>query len=213
MFPRVCSSIKYLSCNWSKCITWSNISQLKMGNIRWYSQIFKFSFTTIKVFVQNLIQDERVVCFCHRRKDVFVCSWIRTINSKRTSEHPTLAWRLINTASSILQENIYLYLSLNIICFIKHTVFCSSFALGSEQLMAADKIPNIPLDQKEAQLDHRWRQNVVRTKKRHTRRSRMSLMIYYCTDPRQLWINLFIWLKRKMLLMVTSPLRLSSNRP
>ena len=95
MFPRVCSSIKYLSCNWSKCITWSNISQLKMGNIRWYSQIFKFSFTTIKVFVQNLIQDERVVCFCHRRKDIFVCSWIRTINSKRTSEHPTLAWRLI----------------------------------------------------------------------------------------------------------------------
>lgn len=91
--------------------------------------------------------------------------------------------------------------------------FCSSFALGSEQLMAADKIPSIPLDQKEAQLDHRWRQNVVRTKKRHTRRSRMSLMIYYCTDPRQLWIYLFIWLKRKMLLMVTSPLRLSSNRP
>lgn len=144
------------------------------------------------------------------QKKGHICLFMNSYHKFKTD---VWAFGLINTASSILQENIYLYLSLNIIFFIKHTVFCSSFALGSEQLMAADKIPSIPLDQKEAQLDHRWRQNVVRTKKRHTRRSRMSLMIYYCTDPRQLWIYLFIWLKRKMLLMVTSPLRLSSNRP
>lgn len=144
------------------------------------------------------------------QKKGHICLFMNSYHKFKTD---VWAFGLINTASSILQENIYLYLSLNIIFFIKHTVFCSSFALGSEQLMAADKIPSIPLDQKEAQLDHRWRQNVVRTKKRHTRRSRMSLMIYYCTDPRQLWIYLCIWLKRKMLLMVTSPLRLSSNRP
>ena len=130
------------------------------------------------------------------QKKGHICLFMNSYHKFKTDEwasHASL--KVDNTASSILQENIYLYLSLNIICSIKHTVFCSSFALGSEQLMAADKIPSIPLNQKEAQLDHRWRQNVVRTKKRHTGRSRMSLMIYYCTDPRKLWIYLFYMIK------------------
>ena len=55
-------------------------------------------------------------------------------------------------------------------------------------------------------IDHRWRQNVVRTKKWHTRRSRVchwcsyhiltSSVIYYWTDARQHGIYLFYIIKK-----------------
>ena len=55
-------------------------------------------------------------------------------------------------------------------------------------------------------IDHRWRQNVVRTKKWHTRRSRVcywcsyriltSSVIYYWTDARQLGIYLIYIIKK-----------------
>ena len=55
-------------------------------------------------------------------------------------------------------------------------------------------------------IDHRWRQNVVRTKKWHTRRSRVcqwcsyhiltSSVIYYWTDARQHAIYLFYIIKK-----------------
>ena len=55
-------------------------------------------------------------------------------------------------------------------------------------------------------IDHRWRQNVVRTKKWHTRRSRvchwcsyhilMSSVICYWTDARQRGIYLFYIIKK-----------------
>ena len=54
-------------------------------------------------------------------------------------------------------------------------------------------------------IDHRWRQNVVRTRKWHTRRSRVchwcsyhiltSSVIYYWTDARQHGIYLFYIIK------------------
>ena len=56
-------------------------------------------------------------------------------------------------------------------------------------------------------IDHRWRQNVVKTKKWHTSRRRVchwcfyhivtSSMIYYWTDPRQHEIYLFYTMIRK----------------
>ena len=55
-------------------------------------------------------------------------------------------------------------------------------------------------------IDHRWRQNVARTKKWHTRRSRVchwcsyhiltSSVIYYWTDARQHGIYLFYKIKK-----------------
>ena len=55
-------------------------------------------------------------------------------------------------------------------------------------------------------IDHRWRQNVVRTKKWHTRRSRVchwcsyhsltSSVIYYWTEARQHGIYLFYIIKK-----------------
>ena len=56
-------------------------------------------------------------------------------------------------------------------------------------------------------IDHRWRQNVVKTKKWHTSRKRVchwcfyhilkSSVIYYWTDPRQHGIYLFYTMIRK----------------
>ena len=56
-------------------------------------------------------------------------------------------------------------------------------------------------------VDHRWRQNVVKTKKWHTSRRRVchwcfyhiltSSVIYYWTDPRQHGIYLFYTMIRK----------------
>lgn len=56
-------------------------------------------------------------------------------------------------------------------------------------------------------IDHRWRQNVVKTKKWHTSRRRVchccfyhiltSSVIYYWTDPRQHGIYLFYTMIRK----------------
>ena len=56
-------------------------------------------------------------------------------------------------------------------------------------------------------IDHRWRQNVVKTKKWHTSRRRVchwcfyhivtSSIIYYWTDPRQHGIYLFYTMIRK----------------
>ena len=72
-------------------------------------------------------------------------------------------------------------------------------------------------------IDHRWLWNKVRTKKGHMRHRRMrhwysyhnlrSSEIYYCTDPWQHRIYLFyVTKKRKIFLMVTSSMGLSSNR-
>ena len=93
--------------DWSKCITWPNIPQLKLGNIREYFPIFK----TARV-AKNI-------------------------------------WRIINTKASIWRENMLGYLSLDIICSLKFTIFLELRSRKtvrlSEQIMSADKYPSISI--------------------------------------------------------------------
>jgi len=91
--------------DWSKRVTWPNIPQLKLGNIREYSPIFKTARVAKKI------------------------------------------WRIINTIASIWGGNMLRYLSLDIICSSKLTVFlelCPRKTVSfSEQIMSADKYPRI----------------------------------------------------------------------
>ena len=113
---RLCSLIIHqifsLARDWSKHVTWPNIPQLKLGNIREYCPIFKTARVAIKI------------------------------------------WRIINTIASILGENMLGYLSLDIICSSKLTVFLELRSRKtvhiSEQIMSADKYPSIFSRQMEA---------------------------------------------------------------
>lgn len=62
----------------SRRITWSNVRQLKLGNIRGYTQEKFHNFQTFlvrsKKFVWDSIQDERAFGYCFRRRHIFVCS-------------------------------------------------------------------------------------------------------------------------------------------
>ena len=86
-------------------VTWPNIPQLKLGNIREYSPILKIARVAKKI------------------------------------------WRIINTIASIWDENVLGYLSLNITCSSKLTVFLElrshKTVRFSEQIMSADIYPSI----------------------------------------------------------------------
>ena len=90
--------------DWSKHVTWPNIPQLKQGDIREYTPIFKTARVAWKI------------------------------------------WRIINTIVSIWGENMLGYLSLDIICSSKLTVFLElrsqKTVRFSEQIMSADKYPS-----------------------------------------------------------------------
>ena len=101
-----------LARDWSKHVTWPNITQLKLGDIREYPPIFKTARVAKKI------------------------------------------WRIINTIASIWGENMLGYLSLDIICSSKLTVFLElrsrKTVRFSEQIMSADKYPSIFSRQMEA---------------------------------------------------------------
>ena len=104
--------IFWLVRDWFKRVTWPNIPQLKLRNIREYSQIFKTARVAKKI------------------------------------------WRIINTIAAIWRENMLGYLSLEMICSEKRTVFRERSSRKtvsfSEQIMSADKYLNIFLRQMEA---------------------------------------------------------------
>ena len=97
--------------DWSKLVTWSNISQLNLGDIREYTPIFKTARIAQKI------------------------------------------WRIINTIVSIWGENMLGYLSLDIICSSKLTVFLEPRSRKtirfSEQIVSTGKYPSIFLGQME----------------------------------------------------------------
>ena len=75
----VIHQIFFLARDWSKWVMRPNTSRLKLRNIRWYSpsDINQFSnrtSTTIKVFVSEVIQDQRAFSCCNRRTRMFLCS-------------------------------------------------------------------------------------------------------------------------------------------
>ena len=91
--------------DWSKRVTWPNISQLKLGNIRGYSPIFKTARVAKKI------------------------------------------WRIIKTIVAIWGENMLGYLSADMICSEKRTVFRERSSRKTvnyeEQTMSKDKYPRI----------------------------------------------------------------------
>ena len=94
-----------LTRDWSKRVTWPNIPQLKLWNIREYSPILKIARVAKKI------------------------------------------WRIIKTIAAIWGKNMHGYLSLDIICSSKLTVFLElrsrKTVRFSEQIMSADKYPCI----------------------------------------------------------------------
>ena len=112
IFYIIIHQIFSLARDWSKDVTWPDIPQPKLGNIREYSPIFKSACVAKKI------------------------------------------WRIITTIASIWGKNMLGYLSLDIICSSKLTVFltlCSRKTVSfSEQIMSADKYPSIFSRQMEA---------------------------------------------------------------
>ena len=94
-----------LARDWPKHVTWPNIPQLKLGNFREYSPIFKPTRVAEKI------------------------------------------WRIMNPIASICGEKMLGYLSVDIICSEKRTVFRDRSSRKSvsfeEQIMSADKHPCI----------------------------------------------------------------------
>ena len=105
---RVYNQILLLARDWSKHITWPNITQLKLEDIREYPPIFKSARVAKKV------------------------------------------WRIINTIASIWGENMLRYLPLDIICSSKLTVFLEL----QSRTQSTDKYPSIFSCQME---DIKWR--------------------------------------------------------
>ena len=94
-----------LAHDWSKHVTWPNITQLKLGDIQEYPPIFKTARVVKKI------------------------------------------WRILDTIASIWGKNMLRYLSLDIICSSKLTVFLEPRSQKtvrfSEQIMSTDKYPSM----------------------------------------------------------------------
>ena len=78
----------------------------------------------------------------------------KTVTSFKTSLVAKKIWRIINTIASIWGENMLRYLSLDVICSSKRTVFLELRSRKTvsfeEQIMSADKYPSIFSRQMEA---------------------------------------------------------------
>ena len=145
----------------------TNIPQLKLGDIWGYhlSDIPQFS-DLQQVFVWNLIQDERVYCGCYRKREIFCCSLscIREHSKENISrsKHQAIHKHFTTCIAEYLKDNehnslnfaqkyVLLYLSVDMICSSKLTVFlklCSQKTVCIlEQIMYAVQWPCIILCQ------------------------------------------------------------------
>ena len=131
---KIIHQISLLMRDWSKHLTWPNILQLKLGNIRDYNPSnLSFACDWSKHVTWPIIPQLKL-------GDI----WEYTPIFK-TAHVTTKIWRIINMIVSIWGKNMLGYLSLDIICSLKQTGFweCSSRKTVSfeKQIMSMDKYP------------------------------------------------------------------------
>lgn len=105
-----------LAHDWSKSIIWLNMPWLKLGNIRGYTpidipQFLNLAYIAMKVFIWNLIQDERRSSYCYWRMDISVCLLSPTREhwtvSILLSKYCAVCWHFSGTLPKYLKDDKY----------------------------------------------------------------------------------------------------------